>query len=52
MKTAQRDAIERVWAAGGEVVSVNPDRRSLEELFLELTGPESKPEAGERKAAN
>jgi ABC-2 type transport system ATP-binding protein len=40
-KSGQREAIERVWAAGGEVVSVNPLRRSLEELFLELTGPES-----------
>jgi hypothetical protein len=26
-----------VWQAGGEVVSVNPLRKSLEELFLELT---------------
>jgi ABC-2 type transport system ATP-binding protein len=42
-KSAQREAIERVWAAGGEVVSVNPVRRSLEELFLELTAPESAP---------
>ncbi len=40
-KSGQREAIERVWAAGGEVVSVNPVRRSLEELFLELTSPES-----------
>jgi ABC-2 type transport system ATP-binding protein len=32
-----RAAIERVWQAGGEVVSVNPVRKSLEELFLELT---------------
>jgi len=36
-KGQERAAIERVWAAGGEVVSVNPVRRSLEELFLELT---------------
>ena len=36
-KGQERAAIERVWAAGGEVVSVNPLRRSLEELFLELT---------------
>ncbi|MDP9268536.1 MAG: ABC transporter ATP-binding protein [Acidobacteriota bacterium] len=34
--TAQREYIERVWAAGGEVVRVNPARRSLEELFLAL----------------
>jgi ABC-2 type transport system ATP-binding protein len=33
----QRAVIERIWAAGGEVVSVNPVRRSLEDLFLELT---------------
>jgi ABC-2 type transport system ATP-binding protein len=39
-KSRQREAIERVWAAGGEVVSVNPVRRSLEELFLELTASE------------
>jgi len=40
-KTQQREAIEGIWGAGGEVVSVNPVRRSLEDLFLELTGPES-----------
>ncbi|MGH9524572.1 MAG: ABC transporter ATP-binding protein [Terriglobales bacterium] len=34
----QRRAIERVWAAGGEVVHVNPVRRRLEDLFVELTG--------------
>jgi ABC-2 type transport system ATP-binding protein len=34
---AQRAAIERVWATGGEVVSVNPLRRSLEDIFVELT---------------
>lgn len=33
----QRAAIEKIWSAGGEIVSVNPIRRSLEELFLELT---------------
>jgi ABC-2 type transport system ATP-binding protein len=40
-KNRQREAIERVWTAGGEVISVNPVRRSLEELFLELTSPEA-----------
>jgi ABC-2 type transport system ATP-binding protein len=34
---AQRAAIERVWTGGGELVSINPVRRSLEELFLSLT---------------
>jgi ABC-2 type transport system ATP-binding protein len=33
---AQRAAIERIWTAGGEIVRVQPVRRSLEELFLEL----------------
>jgi ABC-2 type transport system ATP-binding protein len=35
-KTAQRETIERIWAAGGEVVRVNPARRSLEDLFVSL----------------
>ena len=41
----QRAAIERIWSSGGEVVSVTPVRRSLEDLFLELTAeaPESRP---------
>lgn len=34
---SQRDALERVWALGGEVLSVNPVRRTLEEVFVELT---------------
>jgi ABC-2 type transport system ATP-binding protein len=33
----QRAALERVWNLGGEIVSVNPVRRSLEEIFLEVT---------------
>lgn len=37
----QRHAIEKIWSAGGEVVSVNPVRRSLEEIFLELTREEA-----------
>jgi ABC-2 type transport system ATP-binding protein len=38
----QREALEKVWNLGGEVVSVNPLRRSLEEIFLEVTAdPES-----------
>lgn len=34
---SQRCAMEKVWNAGGEIVSLNPVRRSLEEIFLELT---------------
>jgi ABC-2 type transport system ATP-binding protein len=33
----QRAALEKVWNLGGEVISVNPVRRSLEEIFLEVT---------------
>ena len=33
----QRAALEKIWSLGGEVVSVNPLRRSLEEIFLEVT---------------
>jgi ABC-2 type transport system ATP-binding protein len=41
---AQRAALERVWSLGGAIVSVNPVRRSLEEIFLEVTrNPESRP---------
>ncbi|HLI64375.1 MAG TPA: ABC transporter ATP-binding protein [Terriglobales bacterium] len=33
----QRNALEKVWALGGEVISVNPAHRTLEEVFVELT---------------
>ena len=36
----QRETVEKIWAAGGEVVRVNPRRRSLEDIFLELTQKE------------
>jgi ABC-2 type transport system ATP-binding protein len=32
----QRRTIEQIWLAGGEVVSVHPVRRSLEDVFVEL----------------
>ena len=34
----QRAAVERVWTLGGELVSVSPIRRSLEQVFLEAVG--------------
>ena len=34
---AQRTMIEKIWAVGGEVVSVSPVKKSLEEIFLSLT---------------
>jgi ABC-2 type transport system ATP-binding protein len=33
----QRRVIERVWSLGGEIISVNPVKRSLEQVFMELT---------------
>jgi len=41
---AQRAAIERVWSLGGEVVRVNPARRSLEQMFVELAQQERREE--------
>jgi ABC-2 type transport system ATP-binding protein len=35
--SAQRAVIERVWSLGGEIVRLNPARRSLEQIFLEIT---------------
>jgi ABC-2 type transport system ATP-binding protein len=32
----QRQTIEQIWLAGGEVVSVHPIRRTLEDLLVEL----------------
>jgi len=33
----QRAALEKIWGLGGDVISLNPERRSLEEIFLEVT---------------
>jgi ABC-2 type transport system ATP-binding protein len=44
-RAEQRRVIEQIWATGGEVLRVNPVRRSLEELFLELTTPSAEREA-------
>ena len=33
----QRSALEQVWGLGGQVISVNPEHRSLEDIFLQLT---------------
>ncbi len=34
----QRQTIEQIWLAGGEVIAVNPVKRTLEDLFVELAG--------------
>ncbi len=44
-RSEQRLTLERIWAAGGEVESLSPQRRSLEDLFLSVTeegGPEER----------
>ena len=44
----QRPALERVWNLGGEILSVNPLRRSLEDIFLEVTADQApKTEGGQ-----
>jgi ABC-2 type transport system ATP-binding protein len=35
--STQKEALQRIWNLGGEVVSVNPLKRSLEQIFLEVT---------------
>ncbi len=36
----QRPVLEKIWSLGGEVVSVYPQRQSLEQIFIELTSSE------------
>jgi ABC-2 type transport system ATP-binding protein len=43
--STQRDVMQRVWELGGEIVSVNPVRRSLEQVFLEVTADAHSPQA-------
>jgi ABC-2 type transport system ATP-binding protein len=47
----QRKTIEQIWLAGGEVIAVNPIRRTLEDLFVELAnqngGDRATPEANQ-----
>jgi ABC-2 type transport system ATP-binding protein len=46
----QRMVLEQIWSMGGEVLSVNPLRRSLEQIFLELTSDQpSNPEVEEHR---
>ena len=48
----QRSTIEQIWLAGGEVISVHPIRRTLEELFVEMAhqnGGSRKEKDGERE---
>ncbi len=40
--TDQRSTIEQIWAKGGEVIRVNPARRSLEDIFIQLTKEEQR----------
>ena len=44
---AQRMTIEKIWLAGGEVIAVNPVRRTLEDLFIELANQNGGKPAGQ-----
>src|SRR3954471_4937260 len=44
-KSRTREVLESIWQQGGEVVSVNPTRASLEEMFLELADAAEKKES-------
>ncbi len=37
-RSTQKQILERIWTLGGDVISVNPVRESMEEMFLRLTG--------------
>src|SRR6266700_2456335 len=45
----QRRTIEKIWLAGGEVITVNPIRRTLEDLFIELAHQNDGGHGEERK---
>src|SRR5207244_11246086 len=48
----QRPALESVWNLGGEILSVNPVRRSLEDIFLEVTADQApRTRSAERRVA-
>jgi ABC-2 type transport system ATP-binding protein len=44
----QRPALEKVWGLGGVVISANPVRRSLEQVFMDVTS-ESGPTSSVKK---
>jgi ABC-2 type transport system ATP-binding protein len=48
----QRRTIEKIWLAGGEVVAVNPIRRTLEDLFVELAGQNGGGHGGQEGPGN
>ena len=41
-KARSREVAEAIWQQGGEVISLNPARVSLEQIFLELAQPDKK----------
>jgi ABC-2 type transport system ATP-binding protein len=42
----QRQALEQIWSLGGTVISLNPVRRSLEQMFIEVTSGNGKDSEG------
>jgi len=45
----QRSTIQQIWLAGGEVITVNPIRRTLEDLFVELAEQNGDRESSDRR---
>jgi len=45
----QRSTIQQIWLAGGEVITVNPIRRTLEGLFVELAEQNGDRESSDRR---
>jgi len=41
-RTGLRATMEKLWSEGAEIISVNPVRRSLEDLFLEVTADKAR----------
>jgi ABC-2 type transport system ATP-binding protein len=48
-KARSREIVEAIWQQGGEVISMNPARATLEEMFLELAEDGEARGAGARK---
>jgi ABC-2 type transport system ATP-binding protein len=46
--STQRGVMQRVWELGGEIISVNLVRRSLEQVFLEVTADSQPPQTDGR----
>lgn len=49
VQAAQQQAmLEKIWQRGGVLINVNPVRKSLEELFLQLASEKNQTQAGDK----